>query len=136
MELSAGVPKGNLPFGDSLLEENTPAVTLPVFDGPLDLLLFLIRKNEIDIYDIPVELVTSQYLEILYAMEDVNLDLAGEFFVMASTVRGAKANASIAVFRVNWPCCLAHCQNCNCFSESRYSNWSLSNNTWACCACL
>src|SRR5476649_1869583 len=59
-------------------------IKLPVFEGPLDLLLFLLRKNELDIYDIPIESVTRQYIEALRAMQQLDLDLAGEFFVMAA----------------------------------------------------
>lgn len=71
---------------DGILPLVQASVKLPIFEGPLDLLLFLIKKSEIDIYDIPIEEVTEQYLEILYAMEAMNLDLAGEFFVMAATL--------------------------------------------------
>ncbi len=64
---------------------------LPVFEGPLDLLLFLIRKNELDIYDIPIEQVTRQYLDALFAMQQLDLDLAGDFFVMAATLMEIKS---------------------------------------------
>ena len=67
------------------------AVSLPVFEGPLDLLLFLIRKNEIDIYDIPIERITGQYLEILRSMEHQRLEVAGDFFVMAATLMQVKS---------------------------------------------
>lgn len=67
------------------------AVSLPVFEGPLDLLLFLIRKNEIDIYDIPIEGITRQYLDILRSMEHQKLEVAGEFFVMAATLMQIKS---------------------------------------------
>ena len=66
-------------------------IKLQVFEGPLDLLLFLIRKNELDIYDIPIESVTRQYLEALRAMQQLDLDLAGEFFVMAATLMEIKS---------------------------------------------
>ena len=66
-------------------------IKLRVFEGPLDLLLFLIRKNELDIYDIPIESVTRQYLEALRAMQQLDLDLAGEFFVMAATLMEIKS---------------------------------------------
>lgn len=66
-------------------------IKLPVFEGPLDLLLFLIRKNEIDIYDIPIEQITSQYLAVLRAMKNLSLDIAGEFFVMAATLMYIKS---------------------------------------------
>ncbi len=66
-------------------------IKLPVFEGPLDLLLFLIRKNELDIYDIPIEAVTRQYLEVIYAMKELQLEVAGEFFVMAATLMEIKS---------------------------------------------
>lgn len=57
----------------------------------MDLLLFLIRKNELDIYDIPIEAVTRQYLEVIYAMKDLQIEVAGEFFVMAATLMEIKS---------------------------------------------
>jgi len=66
-------------------------IKLQVFEGPLDLLLFLLRKNELDIYDIPIESVTRQYIEALHAMQQLDLDLAGEFFVMAATLMEIKS---------------------------------------------
>lgn len=61
-------------------------VRLEAFEGPLDLLLHLIRRNEVSIYDIPIALITEQYLEYLGLMQELNLDVAGEFLVMASTL--------------------------------------------------
>lgn len=61
-------------------------VKLDKFEGPLDLLLYLIRKNELDIYDIPISIITGQYLEYLKIMKELNLEVAGEFLVMASTL--------------------------------------------------
>ena len=66
-------------------------IKLQVFEGPLDLLLFLIRKNELDIYDIPIESVTRQYIDALKAMQRLDLDVAGEFFVMAATLMEIKS---------------------------------------------
>lgn len=66
-------------------------IKLQVFEGPLDLLLFLIRKSELDIYDIPIESVTKQYVEALRAMRQLDLDIAGEFFVMAATLMEIKS---------------------------------------------
>ncbi len=66
-------------------------IKLPVFEGPLDLLLFLIRKSEIDIYDIPIETVTKQYLEIIRSLQQLDLEIAGEFFVMAATLMEIKS---------------------------------------------
>ncbi len=69
-------------------EEQTTdyAIKLDIFEGPLDLLLYLIKKNEIDIYNIPVALITEQYLQYLKIIKSLNLDLAGEYLVMASTL--------------------------------------------------
>jgi segregation and condensation protein A len=66
-------------------------IKLQAFEGPLDLLLFLIRKNELDIYDIPIEQVTRQYLDAIFAMQELDLELAGEFFVMAATLMEIKS---------------------------------------------
>jgi len=67
------------------------AVTLPAFEGPLDLLLHLIRQNKIDIYDIPIAVVTEQYLGYLAMMESLDLEVAGEFLVMAATLAEIKS---------------------------------------------
>jgi segregation and condensation protein A len=61
-------------------------IKLDIFEGPLDLLLYLIRKNEIDIYNIPIALITAQYLEYLEMMRFLNLDLGGEYLVLASSL--------------------------------------------------
>ncbi len=66
-------------------------IKLPAFEGPLDLLLFLIKKNEIDIYDIPIVSVTRQYIDVLHSLRDLDLDIAGEFFVMAATLMEIKS---------------------------------------------
>ncbi len=66
-------------------------IKLQVFEGPLDLLLFLIRKNELDIYDIPIESVTRQYIDALRQMQELDLDVAGEFFVMAASLMEIKS---------------------------------------------
>jgi len=66
-------------------------IKLPVFEGPLDLLLFLIRKNELDIYDIPIESVTRQYIAVIREMKSLDLDVAGEFFVMAASLMEIKS---------------------------------------------
>ncbi len=66
-------------------------VRLDNFEGPLDLLVHLIRRHEIDIYDIPIALITGQYLEYLELMQELDLDVAGEFLVMAATLIQIKA---------------------------------------------
>src|SRR4051812_19302136 len=61
-------------------------VKLDTFEGPLDLLIHLIRKNEVNIYDIPIALITEQYLAFITLMQELNLDVAGDFLVMAATL--------------------------------------------------
>ena len=61
-------------------------VKLEVFEGPLDLLLYLIKKDEVDIYDISIERITQQYLEFMEAFKTLDLDVAGEFVVMAANL--------------------------------------------------
>jgi len=61
-------------------------VKLEVFEGPLDLLLYLIKKSEIDVYDIPIASITEQYLEYIELMRMLDLNIAGEFLVMAATL--------------------------------------------------
>ena len=61
-------------------------IKIPVFEGPLDLLLHLIRENKIDIYDIPIAIITHQYLQYIKIMKELDLDIAGEFLVMAATL--------------------------------------------------
>ena len=66
-------------------------VKLAVFEGPLDLLLHLIKKEEVDIYDIPVARITDEYLQYLNLLETMNLDVAGEYLVMAATLTHIKS---------------------------------------------
>src|SRR5204863_5016435 len=61
-------------------------VRLEIFEGPLDLLLYLIKRDEIDIYDISLERITKQYLEYLQAFTELNIEVAGEFVVMAANL--------------------------------------------------
>ena len=70
-------------------------VRLDNFEGPLDLLLHLIRTNQIDIYDIPIALITQQYLEYIELMKELNLDTAGEFLLMAATLIQIKARTLV-----------------------------------------
>src|SRR5438105_15283598 len=72
-------------------------VKLEVFEGPLDLLLYLIKQDEIDIYDISLERITSQYLEYLQAFKELNIDLAGEFIVMAANLLYIKSRGLLPV---------------------------------------
>lgn len=66
-------------------------VELEVFEGPLDLLLYLIKKEEVDIYNIPIERITTQYMEYLELMRMLDLNIAGEFIVMAATLMMIKS---------------------------------------------
>jgi segregation and condensation protein A len=66
-------------------------VTLPTFEGPLDLLLHLIREHKLDILDIPISFITTRYLEYLELMRELNIDLAAEFLVMAATLAHLKS---------------------------------------------
>jgi segregation and condensation protein A len=61
-------------------------IRLSNFEGPLDLLIYLIKTNEVNVYDIPIVLITEQYLEYIELMQELNLDIAGEFLVMAATL--------------------------------------------------
>ncbi len=61
-------------------------IRLDNFEGPLDLLLHLIKKHEVNIYDIPIALITTQYLDAIKMLQELNLDIAGEFLVMAATL--------------------------------------------------
>jgi segregation and condensation protein A len=82
---------------ESTLPEDAPRIHLPVFDGPLDLLLYLIRKDKIDIHDIPIAPITRQYMEYLDLMQQLNLDIAGEFMVMAATLIHIKSKMLVPV---------------------------------------
>lgn len=66
-------------------------IVLDTFEGPLDLLLSLIEKAKIDIYDIPINIVTEQFINYIYAMEEMNLEIASEFLVMAATLLEIKS---------------------------------------------
>lgn len=72
-------------------------VELEVFEGPLDLLLYLIRKEEVDIYDIPIERITRQYMDYLDLMRMLDLNIAGEFIVMAASLMMIKSRMLLPV---------------------------------------
>jgi segregation and condensation protein A len=71
---------------DEELDEAAYEVTLPSFHGPLDLLLHLLKQNEIDIYDIPIVLITEQYTAYLDAMEELDLEIAADYIYMAAVL--------------------------------------------------
>ena len=79
-----------VPDGPEALDPNF-RIELPNFEGPLDLLLHLIRKHELDILDLPISFITDKYLEYLGLMENMNLDIASEYLVMAATLAHIKS---------------------------------------------
>jgi segregation and condensation protein A len=95
--VSSGRPSP--PSSEELLEGDAPRpppgdafrISLPNFEGPLDLLLHLLKEHKLDIFDIPIALITEKYLEYLERMREINLDIAGEFLVMASTLAHLKS---------------------------------------------
>ena len=72
-------------------------VKLEIFEGPLDLLLYLIKRDEIDIYEISIERIPRQYLEYLQAFKELNLDIAGEFVVMAANLIYLKSRSLLPI---------------------------------------
>jgi segregation and condensation protein A len=85
--MSTEVP-ANAASPDEPFESQLDAITIKLqsFEGPLDLLVHLIKKHQINVYDIPIALITKQYLEYLNLLQELNLDLASEFLVMAATL--------------------------------------------------
>lgn len=75
------------------MSADTCRVTLDLFEGPLDLLLYLIRRDELDIYDVPVAHVAEQYLQYIRAARELNLDIASEYLVMAATLTSLKSRS-------------------------------------------
>ncbi len=75
----------------------TYQITIPEFDGPMDLLLHLIREHELDIYDIHISKITKEYLAYLDLMESLNIEIAGDFLVMAATLMQIKSRMLLPV---------------------------------------
>ncbi len=80
-----------------MIPQDDYKVRVEVFEGPLDLLLYLIKKDEVDIYDIPIERITTQYMEYLNLMRMLDLNIAGEFIVMAATLMMIKSRMLLPV---------------------------------------
>ena len=80
-------------------DERTPRYRLPVFEGPLDLLLYLIQKNEIDIADIPITRITEQYTAYLDQMRELDLEIAADYVLMAATLIHIKTRMLLPVSR-------------------------------------
>lgn len=89
--MSEGNPASDQVLGDVVAPHDAFRVALPNFEGPLDLLLHLIREHRVDILDIPIALIAEKYLEHLERMRSIDLDIAGEFLVMASTLLHLKS---------------------------------------------
>ena len=87
------VPEGM----ESVLPDDAPRILLPQFEGPLDLVLYLIRRDKIDVHDIPIAPITRQYMAYLDLMQELNLDVAGEFFVMAATLIHIKSKMLVPI---------------------------------------
>jgi segregation and condensation protein A len=87
------VPEGM----ESVLPDDAPRILLPQFEGPLDLVLYLIRRDKIDVNDIPIAPITRQYMAYLDLMQELNLDVAGEFFVMAATLIHIKSKMLVPI---------------------------------------
>src|SRR3954454_13240435 len=77
--------------------ESDYKVKLEIFEGPLDLLLYLIKRDELDIYEISLERITKQYLDYLQAFKELNIDVAGEFVVMAANLMYLKSRSLLPV---------------------------------------
>ncbi len=84
--MEEAIAKSYEPGAEFASDEETYRVKLEIFEGPLDLLLFLIRKEEVSIYDIPIARITEQYLDYLRTMQELDIAVAGEFLVMAATL--------------------------------------------------
>lgn len=82
---------------DITIASDSYSIKIPAFEGPLDLLLHLIKENKVDIYDIPIAVITGQYLQYLEMMEELNLDVAGDFLVMAATLIHIKSRMLLPV---------------------------------------
>lgn len=86
-----GSPAPEEALNEVLAPRDAFRIALPNFEGPLDLLLHLIREHKLEILDIPIALITEKYLEHLEKMREINLDIAGEFLVMAATLLHLKS---------------------------------------------
>ncbi len=94
-------------LGYNLRSENLKTmkynIKLDAFEGPLDLLLHLIKENQVDVYDIPIATITEQYFEYIDLMKDLNLDVAGEYLVMAATLTYIKSKTLLPPVEDDFP---------------------------------
>ncbi len=82
---------------ESTLPEDAPRIRIAQFEGPLDLLLYLIRRDQVDIHDLPIAPITRSYMEYIELLRELNLDVAGEFMVMAATLIHIKSKMLVPV---------------------------------------
>lgn len=82
------------------MEENYKVQIENIFEGPMDLLVYLIKKHEVDIYDIPIALITDQYIKYLEWLKTMDLEYAGDFVVMASTLMQIKSKMMLPVHEI------------------------------------
>lgn len=100
VEISLSSTASSVTIQEVVNEEDqrpTYRITLPLFDGPMDLLLHLIKEHELDIYDIPISRITREYLVYLDLMQSLNLEIAGDFLVMAATLMQIKSRMLLPV---------------------------------------
>ncbi len=100
VEISLSATASSVTIQEVVNEEDqkpTYRITLPLFDGPMDLLLHLIKEHELDIYDIPISRITREYLVYLDLMQSLNLEIAGDFLVMAATLMQIKSRMLLPV---------------------------------------
>ena len=88
---------GTLPDDSAPPQETFPRIELEQFEGPFEVLLYLIKTQEVDIFDIPIVQITEQYLAFLDQLQGQQLDVAGEFIVMAATLIQIKSRMLIPV---------------------------------------
>src|SRR5205823_6486302 len=89
----ATLRQGLVTVDETLTMDTDYKVRLEVFEGPLDLLLYLIKRDEVDIYDISIERITAQYLKYLESFKELNIDVAGEFVAMAANLLYLKSRS-------------------------------------------
>src|SRR5687768_3919099 len=87
------MPDETTPPQDPKPKDRDYVISLPSFEGPLDLLLHLIQKHELDIFDIPVSFVTEKYLAYINLMQELSIDVASEYLVMAATLAHIKSKS-------------------------------------------
>ena len=84
-----------------VVEQDTYRIQLPIFEGPFDLLLFFIERDELDVHDIPIARITRDFLDYITHLERMNIEVASEFILVASTLMRIKAKMLI-VYDFEW----------------------------------